>query len=92
MFNFTSSAYCLELEQTVQTFETPATVGKTQIEGKYLKSLELIQNEDFQIIGHMLSGKIDMTNVFRIHEEKEVFNIVGDRVLGIHTSVCHFIL
>ena len=59
MFNFTSSAYCLELEQTVQTFETLATVGKTQNEGKYLKALELIQNEDFQIIDHMLRSKID---------------------------------
>ena len=60
MFNFTSSAYCLQLEQTVQTFETlPTTVGKTQNEGKYLKALELIQNEEFQIIGHMLRSKID---------------------------------
>ena len=59
MFNFTAPAYCLEPEQTVQTFETLATVGKTQNEGKYLKVLELIQNEDFQIISHMLRSKID---------------------------------
>ena len=50
MFNFTlAPAYCLQLEQTVQTFETLATVGKTQNEGKYLKALGLIQNGDFQI-------------------------------------------
>ena len=90
MFNFTSSAYCLQLEQTVQTFETLAAVGKTQNEGKYLKALELIQNEDCQISAICCGAK--ETNVFIIQEEKEVFNIVGDRVLGIHTSVCHFIL
>ena len=63
------------------------TVGKNK--GKYLRDLELIENEDFQKSAVFFGKKWD--KCFK-NSGEEVFNIVGDLVLGIHTSVCHFIL